>query len=65
MNLTPHRVSDRLPDADLDVIVFLDDGTSTLGALDAKGWIDCVGTPFAELGERVVAWAEFPKMEKQ
>jgi hypothetical protein len=58
-----HRVDQRLPDVDTDVIVFLERGDSTLGALDADGWVDCAGTLFEHLGERVVAWAAFPTLK--
>jgi hypothetical protein len=60
--LEVHQVGEQLPDADLDVIVFLEDGTSTLGALDAEGWVDCGGMSFAHMGGRVTAWAHFPEM---
>lgn len=51
-----------LPDADKDVIVFLADGSSELGAIDAMGWVDAGGMTFAHREERVVAWSEFPKL---
>jgi hypothetical protein len=59
LSVTP--VVDGLPDADLDVIVFLSDGTSTIGAIDGQ-WVDSAGTPFAFCDERVVAWAHFPEL---
>ena len=59
--LDVHPVAEGLPDADIDVIVFLDTGESTLGALDATGWVDCTGMAFAEYPARVVAWADFPE----
>ena len=54
--------SGHLPEADLDVIVFLDNDTSTLGALDSEGWVDCNGLPFDVLGAHVVAWTPFPSL---
>jgi hypothetical protein len=65
LSLQVHLVGDRLPEADTDVIVFLEGGDSTLGALDADGWVDCAGTQFSHLGERVVAWAAFPSLEEE
>jgi hypothetical protein len=62
LSVTP--VVDGLPDADTDVIVFLSDGTSTIGAIDADGWVDSAGTPFAFYDERVVAWAHFPTLSQ-
>lgn len=58
--ITP--VAAGLPDADFDVIVFLDDGETTLGALDETGWVDAGGMTFAHRGQRVVAWSDFPAL---
>lgn len=60
ITITPTPVSAGLPDAELDVIVWLQDGTSTLGGIDQSGWVDAGGMPFAQQGDRVVAWAPFP-----
>jgi len=64
LSLEVHPVGERLPDADTDVIVFLEGGDATLGALVLEGWIDCAGTLFEHLGENVVAWAAFPSLEE-
>jgi hypothetical protein len=61
ITLSATPVADGLPDADTDVIVILEDGSSTLGAIDAEGWVDAGGMTFAHRGERVVAWAHFPE----
>lgn len=50
------------PVVDLDVIVWLDDGTSTLGAFYPDEWVDVVGQPFEHCGRHVVAWAPFPSL---
>jgi hypothetical protein len=65
LTITPTPVHERLPDADLDVIVFLEDGRSELGGIDETGWVDAGGMTFAHRGERVVAWTEFPVLQLQ
>lgn len=56
-------VTERLPDADADVLVALNDGTVMQGALDRVGWIDATGWPFHEEEQprHVTHWADMPE----
>lgn len=63
ITITPIPVGERRPDAELDVIVFLEDGSSEMGGIDETGWVDAGGMTFAHRGERVIAWAEFPVLQ--
>jgi len=61
VNLTTNQWRDQPMDG-ADVIVWLEDGTSTLGAFADGEWIDATGMAFRHRGDVVRAWAPFPKL---
>ena len=52
------RVEDKLPDADLTVLLALDDGEVWPGYLDGDEWRYVTSDP---LGSRAVAWMDLPE----